>query len=86
MKPATIGLNYEKTMKEVCEICGDSVKFGSGKFVNRVPANDAFICAECMAEPCDICGTMDAELNTIEHEDGNPTQICDDCLEKSEKD
>ena len=50
------------TQKEICCECGESVKPGSGKFVNRVPALDdykakiecgftypegAFICAEC---------------------------------------
>ena len=48
---------------EICNECGKSVKFGSGKYVNRVPdLNDAeyrkeemgkpfpegdFVCAEC---------------------------------------
>ena len=51
-----------KKQKEICCECGESVKQGSGKFVNRVPALDdieekrswgflypegAFICAEC---------------------------------------
>ena len=40
-------------MLEICFICGDSVAWGSGKFVNRIPAyrepdeRDAYICDEC---------------------------------------
>jgi hypothetical protein len=48
--------------KEICSECGNSVKFGSGRFVNRIPDFDTpeerkiagrpypegdFICAEC---------------------------------------
>ncbi len=49
-------------MEEICNECGKSVKFGSGRFVNRIPdfntpeerksigklyPDGDFICAEC---------------------------------------
>jgi len=49
-------------VKEICSECGSSVKFGSGRFVNRIPDFNTpaereiagrpypegdFICAEC---------------------------------------
>ena len=40
---------------EKCQECGDSVMPGSGKFVNRVPADNGFICAECCCYDCDAC-------------------------------
>jgi hypothetical protein len=56
-------------MTEICNECGKSVKWGSGRFVNRVgdgndietrkemgkpfPEGD-WICAECEAKLCDV--------------------------------
>ena len=52
----------EVKVKEICSECGKSVRFGSGRFVNRIPDFDTlaekkiagrpypegdFICAEC---------------------------------------
>jgi transposase-like protein len=52
-------------MTEICYECGESVKFGSGKFVNRIPSCDTpeirkrngaefpegdYLCAECEQE------------------------------------
>lgn len=54
----------------VCVVCGDSVAVGSGKFVNRIPADDGYICYECECKErrehpqyeCADCG----EINYIE--------------------
>lgn len=46
---------------EICFFCEDSVAWGSGKFINRIPAyrmpaeHNAYICEECDIE-------IDAEL------------------------
>jgi len=35
-------------MKEMCRECNESVAFGSGKFINRIPGDDDnWLCAEC---------------------------------------
>jgi len=38
-----------------CVHCGEDTSFGSGRFVNRIPADDGYSCAECMAIECDRC-------------------------------
>jgi len=49
-------------MSEVCYECGKSVKFGSGKFVNRIPSLDTEKEREEMGTPypqgewlCEMC-------------------------------
>ncbi len=43
-----------------CISCFEDTSFGSGKFVNRVPAEDqihkGWLCADCMSLDCDRCG------------------------------
>jgi DNA-directed RNA polymerase subunit RPC12/RpoP len=50
-----------KKMSENCIECGRNTQFGSGLFVNRIPADDAWLCPECQSLECDRCGekTMD---------------------------
>jgi hypothetical protein len=43
-------------MSDNCDSCGDSTAFGSGKFVNRLPSDDGWRCADCLAIECDRCG------------------------------
>jgi hypothetical protein len=38
-----------------CHYCGESTAFGSGKFVNRLPVEDGWGCAECSGFACDKC-------------------------------
>ena len=38
-----------------CTECGRSVEFGSGWYVNRVPSDDGYMCAECASLECDRC-------------------------------
>lgn len=75
------------THSELCLWCGEDTSFGSGKFVNRIPASrqdgiddeyrDGFQCAECQCEKCDVCteSTLDYEL-TIDCD-----VICRDCFD-----
>ena len=56
-----------------CVHCGESTAFGAtradgsavGKFVNRIPVDDGWGCAECSGFECDECGKqiyLDAEV------------------------
>ena len=42
-----------------CVFCGEATAWGSGRYVNRVPADngvdEGFACAECMEMDCDRC-------------------------------
>lgn len=77
--------NNHAEVPQVCIHCGDSVKPGSGKFVNRVPADDGYVCWECMMDPCEDCGEVD-DLQTIDyfHEDLTPKHVCSSCYEAYE--
>jgi hypothetical protein len=33
-----------------CIECGEDTSFGSGRFVNRIPADDNYMCYECLDE------------------------------------
>lgn len=76
---------------EHCVECGDSVAFGDGKFVNRIPADNGektgFMCADCQCIECDRCGEL-----TLEYESevaGEPFKdadfVCPDCLTPEEQ-
>lgn len=51
-------------MSDDCVYCGESTAFGAtrpdgtliGKFVNRLPIDDNWGCAECSGFECDECG------------------------------
>jgi len=48
-----------------CVHCGHSTAFGSGRYVNRIPVNDGWGCAECSGFECDRCAQqiyLDAEV------------------------
>jgi hypothetical protein len=38
-----------------CVYCGESTAFGFGRFVNRLPVDDGWGCAECSGFMCDEC-------------------------------
>lgn len=38
-----------------CNDCGESTAWGSGNFVNRMSADDGWLCAGCMSRDCDRC-------------------------------
>ena len=45
---------WSKSIKQqspdLCKECGEDTSFGSGKFVNRIPADDQYLCEECLIE------------------------------------
>lgn len=63
---------------DVCLECGNSTAFGSGRFVNRIPAAEGnrhgWLCWDCYALPCDHCGAL---CDDGFADDGTVT--CDDC-------
>lgn len=65
---------------QTCVDCGDSVAWGSGKFVNRVPATDGWICADCQAIECDHCGEPTTEWDHPVYPDHEIW--CQDCIDK----
>ena len=61
-----------------CTSCGEDTSFGSGRFVNRIPADDTYMCAECQMVECDMCDEKTLEYHvTLDGE-----WICDDCKPK----
>jgi hypothetical protein len=65
-----------------CEDCGKSTSFGSGRFVNRVPSDNGYICAECMGRECDFCDqpiALDEDIWVVDPvlDEWN---ICQDCF------
>lgn len=48
-----------KDLGNLCIDCKEDTSFGSGKFVNRIPADDGevsgFMCADCQMVECDSC-------------------------------
>jgi len=62
-----------------CIECGEDTSFGHGKFVNRVPADDGYLCADCLSFECDSCGELiefDCEIRD------NGAYYCEGCAEK----
>jgi hypothetical protein len=46
----------EVRASDPCAWCGEPTAFGSGRFVNRIPVDDGWGCAECAGYECDECG------------------------------
>ena len=67
-------------MSEDCIECGHSTAFGSGRFVNRLPADngerDGWLCPECLAETCETCGE-----EVIEYTGRHGFLQCDECAD-----
>lgn len=71
------------TIIDPCKECGRSTAFGSGLFVNRLPADgDTYLCPECLTEQCDKCGA-----DTLEPDRNSEYDVlCEDCsIEEEEK-
>ena len=64
---------------EHCVECSQSVAWGSGRYVNRIPADNGthgYVCAECLSEECETCGEITSEWT------GRNNRIqCDECAE-----
>ena len=67
-------------LSEDCIECGHSTAFGSGRFVNRLPADngerDGWLCPECRAETCETCGE-----EVIEYTGRHGFLQCDECAD-----
>jgi hypothetical protein len=76
-----------------CVECGETTVFGSGRFVNRIPAERegpdgaslvGFLCPECLAEECGLCGAVEDRDDLIEveliHDDWR--LLCGGCVDK----
>lgn len=63
----------------LCIECWEDTSFGSGKYVNRIPADngvrDGYLCAECQCIECDECGESTLEYTT----DYNGNWLCPEC-------
>ena len=42
--------SIEQQSPDLCVDCGDDISFGSLKFINRIPFNDAYLCPDCLDE------------------------------------
>lgn len=75
------------TILDPCFYCNKSTAFGSGRFVNRLPVEDGWGCAECSGFVCDKCDKQiyldedvyDSERNGFYHE------ACLETLNKEKK-
>ena len=69
---------------DVCVECRGDTSFGSGLFVNRIPAGTdtevGYLCAECQLVECWRCEEMVEDRET--QDDGS--QLCIDCIERDE--
>lgn len=64
-----------------CIECGRDTSFGSGLFVNRIPADDGrstgYLCPECQCIGCKRC---DAEVLEYSYSESEGGFCCYDCL------
>ena len=75
-----------------CVACSCDTSPGSGRFVNRIPADDGFLCTKCAAFTCDRCDQLIAIDEDLTPQDvfGDNTsrrcfsdgsdRICESCL------
>ena len=80
-----LGLYFRMNKIDECIECGKPTAFGSGLFVNRIPANngekDGYMCAECPARDCPFCGKAPLEYEVKKVEDNlAPFVVCLDCI------
>tara|TARA_R110002050_G_scaffold223243_1_gene359050 strand:- start:9 stop:263 length:255 start_codon:yes stop_codon:yes gene_type:complete len=71
-------------MNQDCVECKRSTAFGSGLFVNRIPADDnegnvGYMCPECQMIECEECNQK--VLDDYEIIDG--VFVCLDCIDKT---
>lgn len=75
---------------DACVSCGHDTKFGSGRFVNRIPADDGektgFMCAECQCIECDRCLQPTLEYHSLDGAEDGAVLVCAECLKPEEKD
>jgi hypothetical protein len=82
MTPVDIG--------DYCVFCLKDTSFGSGRFVNRIPAGtgefDGYACPECMETECDRCDQMIGIDDDVTVDTPSRTErVHWDCLTAKEK-
>tara|TARA_R110000787_G_C13181982_1_gene421969 strand:- start:19 stop:327 length:309 start_codon:yes stop_codon:yes gene_type:complete len=84
--------------KDLCVHCFEDTSFGSGKFVNRVPADstidanaglryirvDGYSCAECLLYGCDRCSEKIGMDEDFYLEEIDE-RVCENCLTFAER-
>jgi len=63
---------------ESCIECKRDTSFGSGLFVNRIPADDGYMCPDCQSVECDVCGEL-SDWFTVK----GWTIMCVECADNS---
>ena len=48
-------MTTKQAVIDPCTYCEESTAFGSGNFVNRIPADNGWACANCAGYECDHC-------------------------------
>jgi len=85
-------------LKDLCVHCFDDTSFGSGKFVNRVPADttidasegdiyirlDGYSCAECLSFECDRCPEK-IGMDEDFYLEETDERVCENCLTFAER-
>jgi len=74
-----------KDIGDLCIECGEDTAFGSGLYVNRIPADDGkqigYLCPECQSIECDAC-----QEKTLEYFTGSDGGwYCESCLDRTHK-
>ena len=79
--------------EDICVGCAEDTSFGSGRFVNRIPADgfaycyeteeeiyvDGWLCWECREMDCDFCDNKTLEPQII---NASGELMCEECDEK----
>ena len=73
----------------LCVHCGEDTSFGSGRFVNRISADDGekigYMCADCQCIECDRCGQPTLEYYSLDEAEDGAVFVCDGCLRLDEE-
>jgi len=60
-----------------CTVCHRSTAFGFGLFVDRIPSEDDWMCADCQQVECDTC-----KIKTLDYRIVDSRIECADCWER----
>tara|TARA_R100001443_G_scaffold100250_1_gene107578 strand:- start:817 stop:1101 length:285 start_codon:yes stop_codon:yes gene_type:complete len=72
-------MNNIKNIGQNCVECQKDTSYGSGLFVNRIPAeNDkhsGYMCVDCQSVECDECNELFLDV----YHDDDSNSLCEDC-------
>jgi len=72
-----------KDVGENCIKCNCDTAWGSGNFINRIPAEDdnstGYMCVDCQSVECDYCNDFTVDFEVTE----NAEVICFECQRKA---